>query len=307
MSWHRKARAFAGLAAIAAVLVVASWPLPDTSAGAGDVTLQVLSPSIVPAVAVPQSVDAPTPATAPVPVVTASTVVVPVSTPVGASWPAPNADTTRLVLVGDSLAQASSGLLAVLTAPKEFVPRFWGGTAPCDWVDDDLQADPSTIVVIQFTGNSLTPCMSDGAGGHLEHEAFAEEYRGDLFVLITRARRAGARVLLVGQPERAPSFGHDDRVASINGMLQEFAAEWTFVSYVDAGAAVETPDGQFAERLPCTEFDTDCAADGQTVVRGDGVHFCPVIDVAPCPVYSSGALRFSLAIASAANDPASFD
>jgi hypothetical protein len=301
MSWYRKASTIAGLAVIAAILVAASWPVSGTSAGAGDVTPEVL-PSTTAAAVVdvvapsdqPELVDA-TPATAPAPA------------PIAPSWPAPNADTTRLVLVGDSLAQASSGLLAFLTAPKEFVPRFWGGTAPCDWVDDDLQADRSTIVVIQFTGNSLTPCMSDGAGGFLEHEAFADEYRGDLYVLITRARRAGARVLLVGQPERAPSFGHEDRVGAINGMLQEFAADWTFVSYVDAGAAVETPDGQFAERLPCTEFDTDCAADGQTVVRGDGVHFCPVVNVAPCPVYSSGALRFSLAIANAANDPATFD
>ncbi|MBP7889566.1 MAG: hypothetical protein KA029_10925, partial [Ilumatobacteraceae bacterium] len=129
----------------------------------------------------------------------------------------------------------------------------------------------------------------------------------DLEVLITRARRAGARVVLVGQPQRAPSFDHEDRVAAINGMLQEFATRWAFVSYVDAGAAVEAPDGQFADRLPCTQFDIDCAADGQTVVRGDGVHFCPVVNVTPCPVYSSGALRFALAISSAANDPAAFD
>lgn len=301
MSWHRKASNIAGLAAIGAVLVAASWPLADTSAGAVDVTSEALpstsTTTTLAAVDIAAPIEQPevTEAAAPLPA------------PVEPSWPEPNADTTRLVLVGDSLAEASSRLIAFLTAPKELVPRFWGGTAPCDWIDDDLQADASSIVVIQFTGNSLTPCMSDGTGGFLQHEAFADEYRNDLYVLITRARRAGARVLLVGQPERAPSFGHEDRVGAINDMLQEFAADWTFVSYVDAGAAVETPDGRFAERLPCTEFDVDCAADGQTVVRGDGVHFCPVIDVAPCPVYSSGALRFSLAIADAANDPAAFD
>ena len=79
------------------------------------------------------------------------------------------------------------------------------------------------------------------------------------------------------------------------------------VSYVDAGRFVETPDGQYTDRLPCSEFDTDCAPDGTTVVRGDGVHFCPIVDVAPCPVWSSGAFRFGSGIAAAANDPVSFD
>ncbi|MDP2290484.1 MAG: hypothetical protein Q8M22_04805 [Actinomycetota bacterium] len=223
-------------------------------------------------------------------------------------WLQPSGDTTRLVLVGDSLAQESAGLIGFLTAPKQLVPKFWGGTAPCDWVDKDLEADSSTVVVIQFTGNSLTPCMSDGAGGFLEHEAFAVAYEQALHTLIERARQAGARVVLVGQPYRAERFEHEDRVDAINAMLRGFADRWAFVSFVDAGAAVETPEGRFAERLPCTGFDIDCAADGTTVVRGDGVHFCPShLNVSPCPVHSSGALRFSLAIAAAANDPVAYD
>jgi hypothetical protein len=38
-----------------------------------------------------------------------------------------------------------------------------------------------------------------------------------------------------------------------------------------------------------------------------GLHFCPVVGVNPCPVWSSGAARFGLGIAAGANDPASFD
>jgi hypothetical protein len=44
-----------------------------------------------------------------------------------------------------------------------------------------------------------------------------------------------------------------------------------------------------------------------TVVRGDGVHFCPVVGANPCPVWSSGAFRFGNAIAAAANDPRVID
>ena len=222
-------------------------------------------------------------------------------------WPTPDTNTSTIVLVGDSLAEATSGVIAMLTTPKAFVPRYWGGTAPCDWLDDDLLADRSSVVVITFTGNSLTPCMSDDAGGHLEHEAFAARYRADLTELVDHARSTGARVVLVGQPYRSPSFDHADRVDAINEVIRELAEAYPFVSFVDAGAAVETVDGSFSERLPCAFFDLDCAADGTTVVRGDGVHFCPVVNVHPCPVYSSGAFRFGAAIATAANNPTDFE
>jgi hypothetical protein len=227
--------------------------------------------------------------------------------PVRTGWVDPAAHATRVVLVGDSLAQESAPYIAYLTAPKRFVPKYWGGTAPCDWADVNLQANRSTVVVISFTGNSLTPCMSDGAGGHLEHQAFVDEYRYDIGQLIDHARRAGARVLLVGQPMRAAKFGHDDRVIGINEIYRTFAARYADVSFVDAGAAVEAPDGSYSPRLPCTAFDVACDPDGETAVRGDGIHFCPVPGANPCPVFSSGALRFSLSIADAANDPVAYE
>jgi hypothetical protein len=160
--------------------------------------------------------------------------------------------------------------------------------------------------VITFTGNSLTDCMSDGAGGHLVDEALVEQYRDDVGILVAKARAVGARVVLVGQPFRAAEFDADLEVNGINDLYRSAATE-EFVSFVDAGAAVETPDGLFTERLPCTEYDVDCASDGTTVVRGDGVHFCPLVGHNPCPIWSSGAFRFALAIASAVDDPAAFD
>ena len=111
----------------------------------------------------------------------------------------------------------------------------------------------------------------------------------------------------MGQPLRHPGFAADLEVEGINSVYREYAATMVNVSYVDAGHLVETPDGHYTDRLPCAEFDTDCSADGTTAVRGDGVHFCPVSGVSPCPVRSSGAVRFGLGIAAAANDPARFD
>lgn len=227
--------------------------------------------------------------------------------PSSQGWLAPAATIDQVVLVGDSLAQETAHMIEYLTPGATVSPRFWGGTAPCDWVGADLGAGPSSVVVITFTGNSLTPCMADGAGGHLADAALVDRYRIDLGVLVDRARRSGARVVLVGQPARAPSFDADVEVAGINEILRQHAAEHPYVSFVDAGAAVETPDGRYTERLPCTPTDSDCAPDGTTVVRGDGVHFCPAAGQSPCPVWSSGAFRFGAAIAAAANDPAAFD
>lgn len=232
-----------------------------------------------------------------------------VNTSVGAgsgAWVRPAARTNRVVLVGDSLAQEATPYLRFLAGSKQFVPKFWGGTAPCDWLSVDLEATRASVVVVSFTGNSLTPCMADDAGGYLQDQALVDRYRLDLGVIVDAARRAGARVVLVGQPLRAASFGADVEVEGINEVYRNYAAAFRFVSYVDAGRAVEGPDGAFAERLPCTRFDPDCV-DGTTVVRGDGVHFCPIEGENPCSVWSSGAFRFALVIASATNNPRPFD
>lgn len=222
-------------------------------------------------------------------------------------WPDPAAVADHLVLLGDSLAQETFPLLQYLSPTKRITTKFWGGTAPCDWLGVDLEAGPSSTVVITFTGNTLTECMSDGRGGHLIDEALIAKYRTDVGVLVDRARQAGARVVLIGQPLRAPSFDADLEVDGINAMYREYAAAFPFVSFIDAGASVETPDGRYTDRLPCTPFDVDCAPDGTTVVRGDGVHFCPIVGENPCSIWASGAFRFGTAIATAANDPASYD
>ncbi len=225
----------------------------------------------------------------------------------GGGWTKPATRSNRVVLVGDSLAQEVTPFLQFLTPGKSFVPKFWGGTAPCDWRDVDLQANRRSVVVISFTGNSLTDCMSDGQGGHLVHEAVVAQYRYDIGVLIDKARRVGARVVLVGQPLRDATFDADVEVNGINEVYRQFAAAYPFVSFIDAGRAVELPDGRFTDRLPCTPYDVDCADDGMTVVRGDGVHFCPIEGENPCSVWSSGAFRFALVIASATNNPRVFD
>ena len=219
----------------------------------------------------------------------------------------PSATVRRVVLLGDSLAQEVSPFIRYLVPGKPLVPKFWGGTAPCDWVGVDLTATRSSVVVITFTGNSLTPCMRDADGTQLRGDALIDRYRSDITTLVATSRRAGARVVLVGQPYRAASFDADREVDGINEIYRSLAASNLYVSFVDAGAAVEDGNGAFAERLPCLPFDPDCAEDGTTVVRGDGVHFCPIVGENPCSVWSSGAFRFGAAIAAAVRNPRRFD
>jgi hypothetical protein len=316
MNAVRKAARVTGAAIAAATVLVGSWGITRSNAGHSDAPL-------VPSAAIAsRAAIASVPALS-APIASAQAIRVPIAPPRFASaaaaaaespalstpsdWREPSGEMTRVVLVGDSLALEASQLVAYLTAPKEFGAMYFGGTAPCDWVDADLHADPTTVVVISFTGNSMTPCMSDGAGGFLVHGALAARYRADIETLINRSRQAGARVVLVGQPQHAPEYNDQDRVDAINGMFRQFAASWAGVSFVDAGAAVETPSGEYTDRLPCTWFDDDCASDGTTIVRGDGLHFCPIVGIPPCAVHSSGALRFSLAISGAANNPVAFD
>jgi hypothetical protein len=216
---------------------------------------------------------------------------------------APILETDRVVLVGDSLADEASSVIRYLTPGKLMIPRYFGGTAPCDWLDRELQATPTTVVVITFTGNNHGDCMLDAFDAPMVDDELVEKYTADVRVLIDRATAAGAWVVLVGQPRHHPVLDADVEIEGLNAAYRELADTLPHVSFVDAGHHVETPDGHYTDRLPCTEHDVDCAPDGTTIVRGDGVHFCPVVQVNPCPVWSSGAVRFGAAIATAVNDP----
>ena len=118
-------------------------------------------------------------------------------------------------------------------------------------------------------------------------------------------RAVGAHVFLVGTPVDDSSVTGWDRLDGIYRQLTQ--ADPLAVTYLDAGAAVESPGGGFTWRLPCMSMEPSCGANGTNVVRSpDGIHFCPAGTPAtagvtgPCDEYSPGAFRFALAIVSAA-------
>ena len=83
----------------------------------------------------------------------------------GCSPPDSTADATTVVFTGDSLADQAGQYLGPLLGERTLVPKFLGGTAPCDWLGNEMQITADTVLVISFSGNSISPCMADGAGG----------------------------------------------------------------------------------------------------------------------------------------------
>jgi hypothetical protein len=105
-----------------------------------------------------------------------------------------------------------------------------------------------------------------------------------------------------------------DQWRELDTVFREIAADnQPQVQYTDAGVQI-APEGQFAPTQRCMPFDLDLgsvpgACGGATEDIGvrapDGVHFCTApqaatVDAASCAEYSSGALRYAIALVTAA-------
>ena len=207
----------------------------------------------------------------------------------------------QVVLIGDSLGEQTTPYLQTLVANRTFVSHVFGGTAPCDWLGQDLSVTATSIAVITFIGNSSSTCMADGAGGFLQGQALVDKYRSDMTALVAQVRSSGAQVLMVGQPQRPGDANVETEISGLNALYAGLAQPGA-VSFVDAGASVEDANGAFILRLPCLPGETQCDADGSITVRSeDGVHFCSNAPATGCSEYSSGAFRFAATIATALN------
>ena len=216
-----------------------------------------------------------------------------------------------VVLYGDSLAWESRESFTEAFADRPDVDvytRTFGGTAICDWLDE-MAADAASIgpgiVVVEFSGNSFTPCMQDASGVPVTGPAITERYAVDAATVISTFAPIGTHVVFAGAPVSGPTSA---AVGRMNDLYREVAASHDGVWYADAGAAVLSDDS-YTITLPCLSSEP-CEggynSDGLpvNVVRApDGVHFCPVSGDAvqgvtdDCPVWSSGAYRYGRALA----------
>jgi hypothetical protein len=229
----------------------------------------------------------------------------------------------RVALYGDSLAvEAQDDFGAILTRDGRAEVRVatYGGTAICDFFDrmrEDLASFRPDAVVMEFSGNALTPCI--------DHEPFVpadryERYHADADAVMALYEPAGIPVYWVGAPmSRSAAERGDPQWATLNDMYADLARHHPTARYVDAGEAVMR-DGAYTDVLPCLA-DEPCAgltdpvtgAAANRVRSPDGAHFCPV-ETAPvdgtvpgCPVWSSGAWRYATAMAAALVDDFALD
>jgi hypothetical protein len=219
------------------------------------------------------------------------------------------------VLYGDSLAAESQGFFVAALAHSgvtRVTTRTYGGTAICDRIPD-MRADAAQLhpdaVVVEFSGNNLTPCMRGPDGKELIGSAYYQKYRADAAQVLSIFSRDQTLVFFAGTPiSRNAQLTHNPGTVVLNaiyGGLAQFAPNGR---YIDAGTSVLL-DGHWAKTLPCLPAEPCTGgrdADGTPVdvVRApDGAHFCP--DAPPavhgvtsaCPVWSSGAWRFGNAMA----------
>jgi hypothetical protein len=211
-------------------------------------------------------------------------------------------------LFGDSLGYQAAPYLDLFLADTgnyTVSNNTFGGTAICDWLSKmaAAAAEHPEAAILVFSGNAFTPCM-DGVA--VDSPQYYDRYVTNTEEAIGIFTAVGTHVFLVGTPIDAPSVAGWDRLDDLYRQLAR--ANPLTVSYVNAGATVESPSGGFTWQLPCMSIEPSCGANGSNIVRSpDGIHFCPTGTPAtagvtgPCDEYSSGAFRFALAIETAVN------
>ena len=215
-----------------------------------------------------------------------------------------------VLLFGDSLSmEAADQFSAQLSEAYEVEVGAFGGLALCDLAPQIVEAarsHPPAMILVQFSGNALGPCMRPEGRPPTPDEILAL-YRRDATDLLDQLAPTGVPVALIGSPPRR------DLTTSVGTTTPVFAevaaaaqARGLPVTFVDAGSSVAAPDGSWTSTLPCLMFETEAMGciDGRIPVRAaDGVHFCPggYADregmIGRCEVWSSGALRFATAMA----------
>jgi hypothetical protein len=207
----------------------------------------------------------------------------------------------RIALFGDSLVtQSAPAFTQVVTSHGRATLRVidFPGTAICDWWRqlEAVAAWRPRAVVMEFSGDNLTPCTRDPRTGRPRSGApLIDAYRSD-------AERAmhileDTTVYWVGAPpDRDPA---NSAVAeAVRAIYAGLPPRYHNARFVDAGQAV-TSRGRYVDILPCLSFEP-CPRNGYAQVRSpDGIHFCPVEarGNGVCPVWSSGAYRFGVAMA----------
>ena len=151
----------------------------------------------------------------------------------------PPAGPSRIALYGDSLGMEAGPDFSYIAraAGASTLVRTYGGLAVCDWLPT-MTADATswrpTAVVLEFSGDAFTPCMSGAAIGT---QQYYQKYAADVQAAIDIFRPYGTKVFIVGVPYDA-SAAENQNVTDLDQIYASVAAANAGVTYVDAGQAV---------------------------------------------------------------------
>lgn len=218
---------------------------------------------------------------------------------------------TRVSLFGDSLAYQSRAAFAARmarSAPGDLSVSTYPMTALCDYreaIASDLLRRRPQVLVLEFSGNSFTPCMLDDA----EHllvigsNQWRDRYVADLQAVLSVARVTETTVLWATAPPEHHPPAPDDYPRELAVAVRAVASTNHRLRVADTGAAVAGTGRSFSRSLPCRPHEGFCH-DGRIVARADdGLHFdCHGLPdvLMGCAGYSAGARRFGEAMADAA-------
>ena len=227
----------------------------------------------------------------------------------------------RVELWGDSLGQQTADYLRYFFGAggkATAAVHAFGGTSICDWLPDMRKelnpANPAAfhpqVAVLEFNGDSGTPCMSDLVGNMLLGQDLVRKYLADSAAAIDLFTRANVPVYFVTNPldsVKSQRFVNFDQIGQLFSQMPKLHPAGGFVRWIDAASPLED-HGRFTYTLPCEPWETctGVAPDGTrtvTVRQEDGLHFCPVNlyqDAGGnwlCPTVMPGAVRYAMAIA----------
>ena len=220
----------------------------------------------------------------------------------------------RVVLYGDSLAWEARDFFTRALASAlitQVTTRTFGGTAICDRLGQ-MRADAASLrpdaVVVEFSGNALTPCMRAPNGSALTGATYFQKYASDSAAVLDIFSSRHTLVFFAGAPiSRDAERAGDPTAPTLHTLYAALARSTPYGRYIDAGASV-LAGGRWTATLPCLPTEPcmgrDAIGTPVNVVRApDGVHFCPSAlpavrgVTAPCSVWASGSWRFGNAMA----------
>jgi hypothetical protein len=204
-----------------------------------------------------------------------------------------------VIVYGDSfVTQGAAYLASGITTPGwRVLIRQFPGTALCDFLPDMEGSDAglnARVVVIAFVGNMITNC-TQGRGSQ-----FAV-YTADAATTAALWASRGVQVLWASPPGDVNLNPAPDHPLTA---IYQATATAHGQAFVNAGQTLRDVDGSWPPTLPCLTSEISggqCPAGGRIQVRFSAAngHLCLVDSgLNPCPVYSSGIVRWDGAIVS---------